>query len=90
MIDQLAASPSAFDMFFSAPAKLSNIGHNNPAFGHQAADIIYYYRAAYRLPVGRNRARILRSALNRISITKPLAIGLYLDIQSQIAECERA
>jgi len=88
-IVHLNAAPSAFDSFFTEPAKLGSIGHNNPAFNGQSADVLYYYRAAHRLPTGAGRAKVLRSALGRINATKPLAIELFLDLQQEIWENEK-
>ena len=88
-IDHLKAAEHPFDLFFAEPAKLGNIGHNNPAFTRQSADVLYYYRAAHRLEAGPERAKILRAALGRINTIKPLAIGLYRDLQQEIWDNEK-
>ena len=88
-IDHLKAAEQPFDLFFVEPAKLGNIGHNNPAFTRQSADVLYYYRAAHLLGTGPERAKILRAALGRINATKPLAMELYRDMQEEIWDNEK-
>ena len=88
-IDHLKAAEQPFDLFFAEPAKRGNIGHNNPAFTRQSADVLYYYRAAHRLETGPERAKILRAALGRLNTTKPLAIELYRDLQKEIWDNEK-
>ena len=85
-IDHLNATSQPFDSFFSAPAKLANIGHNYPALQQQPAQVVYYYRAAHLHAAGSlEYKRCMQAAQDRISLGHPMAAMLWRDLAAMIS-----